>query len=343
MRDAYSALPLVLAMAASASGAAACKPPPSSAAGSSDGAAAGPATHVEGPGDSAQVLARVGERTITLGDYVAALEHMDQFDRLRYQAPERRKDLLREMIDVMLLADEARDRGYDKDPVTEQEVREIVRDAVLKKARQAAPAPNDIAADEVSAYYEHHKADFHDPERRRVSAIVLPNASAAASALDAAQKVVDGGSTGSWGDLVRTRSIESQAKANVPLDLAGDLGFVNPPDDAHGVNARVPDEVRAAVFEVTHVGDVLSRVVKAASPDGGAQFYVVKLAARVDGHDRTLQEAERSIRVKLAQDKANASEAQLIDDLRKQYPVIVDEAALARVRVDAAGLDASSP
>ena len=42
------------------------------------------------PEQAAQVLAKVGTSTITLGDYVAALEHMDQFDRLRYQSPERR-------------------------------------------------------------------------------------------------------------------------------------------------------------------------------------------------------------------------------------------------------------
>src|SRR5580692_6323338 len=73
------------------------------------------------PEQAAQVLARVGDRTITLGDFEAALEHMDQFDRMRYQAPERRKELLAEMIDVMLLADEAREKGYDRDPVTQQE------------------------------------------------------------------------------------------------------------------------------------------------------------------------------------------------------------------------------
>src|SRR4051812_7079077 len=48
------------------------------------------------PEQASQVLAKVGDKTITLGDYVAALEHMDQFDRLRYQSAERRKELLNE-------------------------------------------------------------------------------------------------------------------------------------------------------------------------------------------------------------------------------------------------------
>lgn len=295
---------------------------------------AGPAAS-EGltPEQSAQVLARVGDRTITLGEYVAALHHMDQFDRLRYEAPERRKELLGEMIDVMLLADEARAQGYDKDPVTDQEIREILRDAYLEKAREGAPAPADVPADEVRAYYDAHKADFHDPERRRVSAIVLSSQAAAAAALEAAAKTT----AAQWGELVRAKSIDPQAKANVPVDLAGDLGFVSPPGDNRGGNPRIPDEVRAGAFEIAAVGDVLPRVVAS-----GGKFYVVRFTSKADAHDRSVADAERSIRVKLAQDKLHARQEELIDELRKQYPVQVDEAALATVKVDGPPADAGA-
>jgi peptidyl-prolyl cis-trans isomerase C len=291
------------------------------------------------PDPASQVLARVGDRTITLADYTAALQHMDEFDRLRFQAPDRRKELLHEMIDVMLLADEARQRGYDKDPQAEEEMRQILRDAVREKARRTAPAPADISAAEVADYYQAHKADFHDPERRRVSAIVLASAGAAAQALEAAKAAKDGTA---WGELVRSRSVDPQAHNGAPADLAGDLGFVNPPGDPHPANPRVPEEVRAAVFEVEHVGDVLPRVVKGAT-DGKTLFYVVKLASKSDAHDRSLQDAERSIRVKLAQDKADQAEARLMVDLRKQYPVTIDEAALAQVRVAPPRDDAGNP
>jgi len=276
---------------------------------------------------SAQVLARVGDRTITLGDYVAALEHMDEFDRMRYQAPERRKQLLGEMIDVMLLADEARERGYDQDPATQQEIREIVRDAVLKKARASAPAPSDIPESEVRGYFEAHKADFHDPERRRVSAIVVASQPAANAVLDALKR-----DPTAWGDLARSKSIDSQSRAGAPPELAGDLGFVSPPGDPRGTNARVPDEVRSAVFTVGNVGEVLTRAVEA-----NRKYYVVKLAGKTEPQNRTLEDAERSIRVKLAQDKAHEKELALLEQLRTQYPVQIDEAALARVKVDMDG------
>ncbi len=232
-----------------------CKRPPAPP-GEGDAAAASGALTPEQAG---QVIARVGDRTITVGSYAAALEHMDSFDRLRYQSPERRKELLAEMIDVMLLADEARARGYDQDPMTQQEMREVLRDAMLKKAREGAPGPNEIAEDEVRAYYEAHKPDFSDPERRRVSAIVLASEPAARALLEAAEKA----SPAQWGELVRTKSIDPRAKAGVPADLAGDLGFVAPPGDTRGDNPRVPAEVRAGVFEIAKPGDVLPRAVKA--------------------------------------------------------------------------------
>ena len=273
---------------------------------------------------AAHVLARVGDRTVTLGDFEAALEHMDQFDRMRYQAPDRRKELLGEMIDIMLLADEARDKGYDRDPVTQQETREILREAILKRAREGAPAPNEIPVEDVRKYYDAHRADFRDPERRRVSVIVLTTDAAAQSALDAARKATPT----QWGELVRARSVDAGAKADTPLDLAGDLGFVSPPGDARGANSRVPDEVRAAAFDADKVGDVVARVVKA-----GAKLYVVKLTGKTDPHDRTYEEAERPIRVKLAQDEIRARESALLEELRLKFPVQIDEAALGQVTV----------
>jgi hypothetical protein len=286
---------------------------------------------------SAQVLAKVGDRVITVGDYVAAVQHMDQFDRMRYQAVERRQELLGEMIDVMLLADEAREKGYDKDPITQQEIREILRDAMLKSAHEGVPQPSAIPDDEVHTYYDAHKADFRDPERRRLSAIVVAGepSAAAAAVLEAAKKA----STTEWGDLVRAKSSDTQAKESTriaaPADLAGDFGFVSPPGDPRGVNARVPDEVRAAVFEIPKVGDVLPRLVKARG-----RYYVVKLTSKTDAHERTFEEAERSVRVKLAQDKMRAQEEALVDELRRKYPVQIDEAALGEVRVELPASDA---
>jgi peptidyl-prolyl cis-trans isomerase C len=278
------------------------------------------------PEQAAKVLAKVGDSTITLGDYVAALEHMDQFDRLRYQSPERRKELLDELVEVELLAQEATAKGYDKDPVAQQELRAVLRDAMLKEARTGAPQPSEISEADARAYYEAHKADYKDPERRRVSMIVLKDEASANAALSQAK----GSAAAQWGELVRKLSVDAQANANVPVDLAGDFGLVSPPGDTKGENPRVPAEVRAAVFELEKKDDVLGRVVKS-----GDKFYVVRMTQKNDAHERTFTEAERAIRVRIAQDRAKAKEDETYQSLRKQFPVKIDEAALANVHVSA--------
>jgi parvulin-like peptidyl-prolyl isomerase len=218
--------------------------------------------------------------------------------------------------------------------MTQQEIREVLREAMLKRAREDVPGPNEVPPEEVRIYYETHKMDFRDPERRRVSAIVLASEPAARALLDAAEKA-----TGTqWGDLVHTRSIDAQAKGNVPADLAGDLGFVSPPGDARGENSRIPDEVRSAAFAIPKVGDVAPRPVKA-----GGKFYIVKLTSKTEPHERSFQEAERMIRIKLSQDKGHVREERLLDDLRQQFHINIDEAALGQVKVETGAAGPGAP
>ena len=287
------------------------------------------------PEQAAKVLAKVGDKTITLGDYVAALEHMDQFDRLRYQSPERRKELLDELVEVELLAQEATEKGYDKDAIAQQQLRAVLRDAMLREARAGAPEPSAISAADARAYYDSHKADFQDPERRRLSLIVTESEAAGKAALARAT----GSTAAQWGALVRELSTDKQAKANVPVDLAGDFGLVSPPGDTKGMNPRVPAEVRAAAFDIDKANDVLARVVHA-----GDKWYVVRMTQKQDAHERTFAEAERAIRVRIAQDRSKAKEDETYQSLRKQFPVKIDDGALANVHVDAKVLgDAGTP
>ena len=278
------------------------------------------------PEQAKQTLAKVGNDTITLGDYAAALEHMDQFDRLRYQSVERRKELLDEMITVQLLANEATAKGYDKDPIAQQEMRAILRDSMLVEARKNAPTPADVPESEVRAWFDAHRAEYKDPERRRVSVILVRDEQTAREVLAAAKKIDD---ASQWGELVRSKSLDPQARANVPVDLAGDIGIVSPPGDPRGENSRVPEEVRVLAFEVAEVGHVADRVV-----GSKGKYFVVRLTQKLPPHERTYAEAERSIRVKLAQDKLRAKEDELIAELRKSVKVEIDEQALATVKVD---------
>ena len=280
------------------------------------------------PEQASKVLAKVGDHVITLGDFVAALEHMDQFDRLRYQSPERRKELLREMINVQLLADEAVAKGYDKEPLTQQEIRSILRSAMMEQAHTGAPMPNALSASEVQAYYEAHLDQYRDPERRKISVILVPNDANAPAVLDAAKKAP---SAAKWGELARAKSVDAAAKANTPLDLVGDYGWITAPGDPNSENTKAPEEVREAAFKIPAKGQVYDQLVK---PANDARAFIVRLTDLTPAHERTLAESDRAIRVKLVQEKVHEREEDLLNRLRGEYPVQIDDAVLATVHVD---------
>lgn len=281
------------------------------------------------PEQAARVVAKVGNKEITLGDFAETLERMDQFDRLRYQTKERRRELLSEIIDAELLAMEAKRRGLDKTPEAEDAVRQILRDAILAQARAVMPAPAEIPASEIRAFYEANSARFSEPERRRVSAIVMDDKKEAEKVLKAAQKIKN---ASEWGELFYKHSITAPKTrgSNAPLELAGDLGIVGPPDDPKGANVKVPEAVRTAVFQIGNVGSVGGDVVSE-----GGKHYVIRMNGITAAHHRSLAEADRTIRVALLQEKMQKIERDLETELRKKFQVEIDERSLASVKVPA--------
>lgn len=282
-----------------------------------------------------QVLAQVGDVKITLGDYAASIERMDSFERLRYQSPERRRLLLNEMIDLELLAQEARRRGLDQQPETQERLRQLMREELLRDVRKQVPAPNDLAPADVRKYYDEHKADFDEPERRRVAHISVASRAQAESLLAKAKDA----NAADWGKLVTDNSLDkgSRALGAAPPELAGDLGIVGPPGHPRGANPRVPESLRAAAFKIEKVGGVYPEVV----PEAGS-FHIVRLTSRTDARERTYEAAERTIRITLVQDLVKQREVSFEKELRAKYPVNIDEAALAKVHVPKPSPSASS-
>lgn len=293
---------------------------------------AAPASSGLSPELAQKALATVGDRVITLGEFAATLDRMDQFERLRYQSIDRRRQLLDELIKAELLATEAKRRGLDQKPEVKERVRQILREDVLRQIRTDTIAPADIPESEVKAYYDKHREEFRDPERRRVAHIVVSDEAKAKQLLEQAKKA----SPTEWGKLVRDQSLEKPppGAATGPSELAGDLGIVGPPGAAKGDNPRVPEPLREAVFKIGAVGGVFDGVVK----DAG-KFHIVRMTGKTDARDRSVGEAERTIRVAILQEKMRGAEEKLEQDLRQRYPVKIDDKALEKIRLPSSPLE----
>lgn len=276
------------------------------------------------------MVARVGDENITLGDYALAIERMDPFDRLRYQTTEKRRELLNNMIDLELLAAEAKRRGLGNDAETQEAVRQVLRDALLAEVHRPLPPPAEIPQSEIQAYYEAHIEEFREPERRRVSVVALDDGEKAKELLGQAQGNV---SADVWGKLFfeNSKTAKTEKKQNLPLDLAGDLGVVGPPGDKKGANVKVPRAVQEAVFKLAKVGDVHPEVVT-----DGSVFYLVRMSGLTAGHERSVAEADRQIRVAILKQKMVDLEKALEQELRAKYKVEIDESVLGRVKTPGA-------
>jgi peptidyl-prolyl cis-trans isomerase C len=285
---------------------------------------------------AARVLAKVGDHEITLGEYAATLERMDPFERLRYQSPERRKQLLDELIDLTLLAEEAQRRGLDQQPETQERVRQMLRDELLTQVRANTPPPGEISEADARRYYDEHRDDFREPERRRLAHIALGSEAEAKAVLEKAQNAA----ASDWGKLVTEKSKDPRAKTGggLPPELAGDLGIVGPPGHPRGENPGVPEPLRAAVFQIDKLGGVLPTPVAA----NGA-FHIVRMTGKTDARDRSFADAERSIRVALTQERLRAREAELEAELKKKYPVTIDAAQLAKLPLPASSGKVAAP
>jgi peptidyl-prolyl cis-trans isomerase C len=305
---------------------------------SAPGAKASDAGAELSPERAQQVLARVGARTITLGDYAAALDRMDPFERLRYQTEDRRQALLDEMINVELLAREAERRGLDRKPETVELIRQYQRDEVLRRLRASLPGPADLSPEQVSRYYQEHRSEFFDPELRRAAHIELKDESTGRRVLGAAL----GSSPDRWRELVLEHAPASVAAgdkttARPPLEVPGDLGMLSEAADASSPS-KVPEPVRKAVFAIAEAGQVYPELVAHAG-----RFHVVRLVSKLEPRQRSLAEADSLVRLRLVQKLQADAEATLIARLRETTTVRIDQASLEQVPPPAPAATAPGP
>jgi peptidyl-prolyl cis-trans isomerase C len=270
-----------------------------------------------------QVLAKIGPRTITVGEFADEIASKGPFLRARYNSPERRRELLDQMVRFELLAQEAEREGFEQLPDVQRTRKQILIRRFLKQQYEDRIQPSDISDDDVRRYYEAHQGEFNKPEQVRASHILIRNRATAERVLR--QLLQDATNVRVFRELAERHNEDADTR-----DRFGDLRFFSRPEERQGEEPDVPAEVARAAFSIPTIGGIHGELVQ--SERG---FHIVKLTGRRAALSRSLEEASRPIRHRLWRERREQAIEELVQRLRSEADVEESLDLLSEVRIDA--------
>lgn len=268
-----------------------------------------------------QTLAKVGDRTITLGELAEELASKGSFIRTRYNSPERRREFLDQMIRFELLAQEAERRGYTDLPEVQRSKKQMMIRRLLEE-RFDQSGPEAIPAEDVRAYYEAHPTEFHTPAQVRASHIQMRDRRAAQRVLS--QLLADPNNLRLYRQLAEQHNTDAETR-----ERFGDLRFFSRPSERTENEPEIPAAVAEAAFSIDRIGAIHPELVEV---DGN--YHIVKLTGRRAPMHRSLEEAERPIRSRLHRERREQAIQDLITRLRAEADVEEHFEVLEEVRLD---------
>ncbi|MHB8876769.1 MAG: peptidylprolyl isomerase [Myxococcaceae bacterium] len=286
----------------------------------------------EATAPAGEVVAQVGERTITADEFKARLNEQSPYVQARYSTLERKKEFLDGLVRFEVMAQEAERRGLDKDPEVRATLRKVMVQKLLHDQYDEAAAAKAVPEEDSKRYYSEHLAEFVKPERVRTSHVFLaaPNGSAQRAQVEkeVAKGLVEvrGQEAGpvktAFAELARKRSDDATTKAQ-----GGDSGF-RTREELTSLWGEAFADRAFGLKAINEIGGVVAT-------DKG--FHLVKLTGRQAGLNQTFDSVRARIEGRLASERRSKAVDTFVAELRAKTPVKVDDSALSKVEVRPAG------
>lgn len=261
-----------------------------------------------------EVLVKVGDRTITVGEFADRLASQSPYLRARFESPERRKEFLDNLVRFELLVYEAKRRGYADKPEIVRARRNAMIQQLVKQEVDAPLEGMEITDEEVKAIYDANPDEFNRPAQVRASHIFIEDRAHARKLLATAKETDLAG----FRKLAREQSEDEKTKRN-----GGDLQFFEADEEG-----SPPKAIRDAAFSLAKVGDIYPELVKE-----GDGYHIIMLTGKRAPLTRTYEQAKRAIRHKLSRERKDAAMEALTERLRKEIAVDIDYEALKEIQI----------
>lgn len=269
----------------------------------------------------ADVLATVGDERITAAEFQTAMAR-----RRVGNDPGAKHSLLDEMVRSRALVQEAKARGYDKDPQVIAAYNNLLATKVREVEEQKIRAQAKVTPAEVEAYYNEHVAEFTIPTKVR-GAVIFVEGPASFTLEAKAERLA---AMEAARQKARALPVETQGFGAVAAEFSydqatkfhgGDMGYMTEGATVQGWEKPVVD----ALFALKDYGQ-LSDVI---TTDKG--YYLIKLTERKPGSVRPLASLRGPIERKLTAEKEKQLTASAMEELTKGRAVKVYDDRLTNI------------
>ena len=297
---------------------------------------------------AAEIVARVNDQAITLAEYQKAEQQLRTEaandcqgcppEKIEAQFKAQQKDLLRGLIDQVLMAQRAKDmgitvesdlnkrldeirqqnglatladlqKGVESSGLSWEDYKTTLRNSLLQKevVRREVGSHLDVSADEVKQYYESHPQDFTPPERVILSEISLSTEGKNPDEFDSVRKKVEGlrSSVLNGDDFHQVAAMYSQGST---AKDGGNLGTF--------AKGQLAPQIEAIVFQ-TGKGQ-LTEVIQTRT---GFEFF--KVEDHLPSALQPMEQVEATIRSTLYTQKMQPRMREYLAELREQSYVTV--------------------
>jgi peptidyl-prolyl cis-trans isomerase C len=273
------------------------------------------------PEQAAKVVAKVGDRTITVGEITRQINRLSPYIRRRWAAPEKRKEFLENLINVELLSQEAERLGLGKDnPEVTRTVNQVMIRMMMKNELEHELVPSKIEDSVLRQEYDKEKDKYQRPPQVRASQIVVKTKAEADKLLaELKEKPNDN-------RLFRERA-RDHSLDEVTKHRGGDIGYFSKTGGREG-EPEVDPKIREAVWKLDKTGAMAEAPIQTK-----AGFHIVKLTNKRPELNRTFDSVKKMIEGRLIREKRKEALDKFIADLKARAKIEIFENNLAKLEL----------
>lgn len=292
-----------------------------------------PAAAAEG-----EVLAKIGDRVITLEEFEARLAQQSAFARGRYNSLQRKKEFLDSLVRFELLAMDAEKKGFATDPEVVLARKQALVKALTAKEIRGLVKLEDITDADIKAYYDEHIDEFDKPAEVRAAHLLLETEAAAKALATEIQGKLD--KEPRKARQIFAEYVRQHSKDKATNRFGGDLQFFGKPGDRpvrRGADQPpVPPAIASAVFEIDKVGAITAPIKTAAG------WHIAQKTGFRRPYKREMSDVRTSIRNKLFRVKKGKAMEAYVQGLKDGVTITIEDAVLDKAKVDTSGGPAPS-